>query len=83
MNQLEINTQREINQAEWRDRDNWHWGIYNSPRDTRVWVSKSIPWTGWTLNFAHRAAWIWSFAIVMPAILVAFVVTVVSIAVSK
>lgn len=83
MNQQEINTQREINQAEWRNPDNWYFGIYNSPRDTRIWVSKSIPWTGWTLNFAHRAAWIWILAIVMPAFVVAFVVAAVSIALFK
>lgn len=71
MNHQEINTQREINQAEWRDRDNWHWGIYNSPRDTRIWVSKSIPWTGWTLNFAHTAAWWWMAALLAPGFAVA------------
>ncbi len=75
--------QKEINQAEWRNSDNWYFGIYNSPRDTRVWVAKRIPWTGWTLNFAHRAAWIWTFGVVVPAFVVAFVVTAVSIAVFK
>lgn len=62
--------QHEINQAEWANQANWHWGVYNSPRDTRVWVSKPIPWTGWTLNFAHRMAWVWLLAILLPGILV-------------
>ncbi|TWT46667.1 DUF5808 domain-containing protein [Botrimarina hoheduenensis] len=52
-------TQTAINEAEWRSRANWHWGIYHSPRDTRVWVPKPIRWTGWTLNFAHRMSYVW------------------------
>ena len=60
--------QREINEEEWRDPANWRWGIYHGPRDTRVWVSKRIRWTGWTLNFAHTAAWVWLAAILTPGI---------------
>lgn len=62
--------QHEINEAEWRDRSNWRWGAYYSPRDTRVWVSKPIRWTGWTLNFAHRAAWLWLAALLTPGLAV-------------
>jgi uncharacterized membrane protein len=51
-------TQREINEAEWRDPKNWHggWlGLYKSERDTRVWVPKPNPRMGMTVNFAHRS----------------------------
>jgi uncharacterized membrane protein len=30
--------------------------FYNNPRDTRLWVPK-VAGIGWTINFAHRAAW--------------------------
>jgi len=59
--------QQEINELEWRDPTNWRWGIYSCQRDTRVWVSKPIPWMGWTLNFSHRAAWWWMAALLAPA----------------
>ena len=60
-------TQSEINESEWRDAANWHFGVYNSPRDTRVWVPKPVRWTGWTLNFAHSAAVWWLIALLAPA----------------
>lgn len=47
---------------EWQREENWRGGplgIYNAPRDRRVWVPKRDPAFGWTLNFAHRAAWAW------------------------
>lgn len=48
----------------WRDPTSWAWGvIYNCPEDSRVWVPKRIRWTGWTLNFAHRSAYAWLFAL--------------------
>lgn len=50
--------QSEINESEWQNPANWHWGIYNSPRDTRVIVPKPLKWTGWTFNFAHTAAYL-------------------------
>lgn len=62
--------QQTINESEWRDQTNWHWGAYHSRRDTRVWVRKPVRWTGWTLNFAHRAAWIWLAALLGPGIAV-------------
>lgn len=63
--------QDEINQAEWADSANWTWGVYNSPRDTRVWVPKQLKWTGWTVNFAHTAAYVWLFVLILPAIVIA------------
>lgn len=62
-------TQSEINESEWQDRANWRIGCYSSPRDTRVWVPKPIRWTGWTLNFAHRSAWVWLALLLLPAVI--------------
>lgn len=43
----------------WRDRGNWIVpGIYYAKADPRVIVPKWWRWTGWTLNFAHRSAWL-------------------------
>ncbi len=47
-------TQDEINEKEWGNPDNWSGpGFYFSKKDSRVWVPKSIPWMGWTLNLGH------------------------------
>jgi uncharacterized membrane protein len=56
-----MDAQELLNQQEWEHPDNWTGplGIYRSARDTRLWVPKRNPAYGWTLNFAHRAAW-WS-----------------------
>jgi uncharacterized membrane protein len=55
--------QKEINEAEWMNRDNWsgsRWAsFYFSKRDSRTWVPKSIPWMGWTLNLAKPAGAHW------------------------
>ncbi|NMA45592.1 MAG: hypothetical protein GX945_03420 [Lentisphaerae bacterium] len=51
--------QREINQAEWRNSDNWSVGFYFSKKDTRSWVPKQIPWMGWTLNLGNRTGALW------------------------
>lgn len=51
-------SQKEINEAEWHDERNWHYGwlgVYYAPRDTRAWVPKRKPWYGWTVNFANRS----------------------------
>ncbi|QDU90986.1 hypothetical protein Pla175_44010 [Pirellulimonas nuda] len=61
--------QAAINQTGWNSPSNWRWGVYRSRRDTRVWVSKQRKWAGWTLNFAHRAAWAWLAALLLPALL--------------
>ena len=54
-----MDAQELLNQQEWEDPQNWTgWlGSYRAPRDTRLWVPKKNPALGWTLNFAHRAAW--------------------------
>jgi uncharacterized membrane protein len=59
-------------QEEWENPDNWRLlGTYASPRDPRVWVRKREPSFGWTLNFAHTAAWFWLLGLVgVPVALV-------------
>jgi len=47
--------------------------FYKNPRDPRLWVPKSSG-MGWTINFAHRAAWPALIALLAPAVLVLFVV---------
>jgi uncharacterized membrane protein len=68
--------QDEVNQAEWKNPDNWRggWlGIYVAPRDTRDWVPKRIPWMGWTLNFAHGRSWLWLGALLVGPLIVMLV----------
>lgn len=38
--------------AEYNNPDNWSFGIYNSSKDTRIFVPKQVFW-GWTLNFGN------------------------------
>lgn len=43
----------------WADPQYWTpWGIYRCPADPRLIVPKRVRWAGWTLNFAHRSAWV-------------------------
>lgn len=63
------------NNNEWRNPDNWSrpglFGIYFSKKDTRVWVPKSLPVLGWTINFGHRNAVFWMGALLLiPALVV-------------
>jgi uncharacterized membrane protein len=55
--------QKEINEAEWKNRDNWSGSLwasfYFSKKDSRTWVPKSIPWMGWTLNLGKPAGACW------------------------
>ena len=52
--------QDRINQHEWDDAANWRWSvIYRSERDTRTLVPRPDLGPGWTLNFAHRTAWLY------------------------
>ncbi len=64
----------EAEEREWLDPRNWRarWlGAYVAPRDPRVWVPKRHRGLGWTLNFAHRASWVWLAALLAPAVVVA------------
>lgn len=43
----------------WQDPRHWTApGIYRCASDPRLIVPKRRRWAGWTLNFAHRAAWL-------------------------
>lgn len=71
--------QREINEAEWKNPDNWSGPglvtFYFSKRDSRTWVPKSIPWMGWTMNLGKPAGalWLTGFLIGTPLLVVAIV----------
>lgn len=56
-----MTSQDDINEEEWANPANWRgpFCIYSSKSDNRIWVPKRNPSMGWTLNFAHGAAW-WS-----------------------
>ncbi len=74
-------TQNEINDAEWRNPDNWSdriIGIYFSKRDTRIWVPKRIPAMGWTLNLAHPAGAWWFVGVMVAVILLITAVSILS-----
>jgi len=44
----------------WNDPANWHAHyIYYCKADPRYVVPKRNRWAGWTMNFAHGAAWIY------------------------
>ena len=51
-------SQDEINEAEWRNPDNWSGGYYFSKKDSRVWVPKQLG-GGWIMNLGQKkgAAW--------------------------
>ncbi|MEQ8849491.1 DUF5808 domain-containing protein [Botrimarina sp.] len=70
----DLSRQDAVNRSEWANPANWRWGIYRSPRDSRVWVPKKPKWAGWTLNFAHRASYWWLAALLAPAIFALVVV---------
>lgn len=47
--------QQEINEAEWRNPENWNLAFYFSKKDSRVIVPKRIRAMGWTVNLGKRA----------------------------
>jgi len=51
----------------------WYkWGLfYSNPKDSRIFVPKSNPWMGWTLNFANPYAYIVIAAILLFIIIMA------------
>lgn len=59
--------QHEVDEREWNTKANWRFGVYNAPLDSRIWVPKPRKWMGWTLNFAHRVAYFWLAALLLPA----------------
>ncbi|WP_158824757.1 DUF5808 domain-containing protein [Mucilaginibacter lacusdianchii] len=49
----------------------WKWGMfYYNPDDGAVWVEKRNN-MGWTLNFAHKAAYLWLLLLVVVPVLIA------------
>jgi uncharacterized membrane protein len=74
--------QQDINEQEWKDEGNWvgrrYCRCYNSKKDTRLWVPKSNPMLGWTINFGHKYGvftLIGAFAII-PVIFIIAVLTI-------
>jgi len=57
--------QHEANRREWENPDNWSCGFYFSKKDTRVWVPKSLPWMGWTVNLGTRGGALWLIGILI------------------
>lgn len=60
--------QKQINDNEWKCKDNWSGGalgLYFSKRDSRTWVPKSIPAFGWTLNVGKPAGARWLFLLLL------------------
>lgn len=70
--------QKDINDAEWHNRDNWRgprWlGIYASSRDSRAFVPKYPRLLGYTLNFGHPSARWFIAAIVAVGVLSATII---------
>lgn len=65
-------TQDEINRAEWQNPANWNedpLGFYFSKRDSRVFVPKRPPATGWTLNLGHPTGPRWLYGLFLAIIL--------------
>jgi uncharacterized membrane protein len=50
------------NEQEWKDEGNWvgplYCRCYFSKKDSRLWVPKSNPTLGWTINFGHKYGFI-------------------------
>jgi uncharacterized membrane protein len=68
--------QKQINDAEWRNPENWSgpkWAsFYFSKRDKRTWVPKAIPSLGWTINIGKHAGakWLCGFLIGIPVLFI-------------
>ena len=41
----------------WRDPKSWRGVMYYCPNDPRLIVPMRVRWTGYSINFAHGAAW--------------------------
>jgi len=55
------------------DISNWKWGIfYYNAEDPRIWLPKRVPVMGWTLNFAHKAAYLWILILLLLPLLLLF-----------
>jgi uncharacterized membrane protein len=54
--------------------EGWNGIIYRNPQDPRLWVPK-MTGSGYTLNFAHRGAWLWMLAILAVPMFVVLMVS--------
>src|SRR5262245_61555110 len=62
----------------WQDPRHWAGGVvYHCTADPRVIVPRRRRWGGWTLNFAHRSAWLALLAavvvLVAPIVIIAVI----------
>lgn len=68
--------QKQINRAEWENPQNWSGprslSAYFSKTDTRTWVPKQIPATGFTLNLGKTAGvfWLIAFLVGLPLLVI-------------
>jgi serine/threonine protein kinase len=66
-------SQAAINEAEWRNPNNWSLGFYFSKRDSRtLWVPRRIRGFGWTINLGH-----WQGAASLLAIIISLILFIV------
>jgi uncharacterized membrane protein len=55
------------------DPQNWKWGVfYCNAEDPRIWLPKRVPIMGWTLNFAHKKAYLWMLILLLLPLLILF-----------
>lgn len=77
--QASSSAQNEINEAEWKNPENWGGpptlAVYFSKRDARVWVPQHKPSIGWTVNLAHTGGILWMIGICVGMILLLVVLT--------
>jgi hypothetical protein len=61
-----------LDEKYWSKPEYWRWWGYNCPEDPRLVVSKRPRWAGFTVNFGHRHAvpflFAMSFLVVLPII---------------
>ena len=60
--------------AQWHNNpSNWKWGVfYYNAEDPRIWLPKRVPIMGWTLNFAHKTAYLWILILLLLPLLLLF-----------
>jgi uncharacterized membrane protein len=61
--------QQGADEQEWKNQDNWagpaYCRCYFSKKDRRLWVPKSNPNLGWTVNFGHQYGFLTLMVILM------------------
>ena len=69
---MKTKTGREIENLMDKNPNNWKGIFYFNKRDSRIFVPKSNPSLGWTLNFASPYAYLFLIAILAIVIISAF-----------